>query len=270
MSDVVRQYYDAAPEREWARLGSPYRKLELVTTLHLVDRYFPPQCHVVDIGGGPGRYTAELLRRGFRVTLVDLSSRAVALAQERLDELGLQAERIIRADACDLSALPSDAFDGALCLGPLYHIVERQSRRKALQELKRVLRPGAPALVAFLNPWGILRAGITEFPESYRRLDHVKALLEDWEQTGEQDAFTEAVFLTPPSALQELREAGLQIISYAGAESFAAGLRDELVRMAEEDPEAYGNVLQLAAEACELPQYREATEHLHAVVRSPR
>ncbi|MBC7220697.1 methyltransferase domain-containing protein [Candidatus Bipolaricaulota bacterium] len=81
MSEVVRSYYDREVEREWGRLDRPYRRLELVTTLHLIGQHFPTSGHLADIGGGPGRYTVELLRRGFRVTLVDLSPRAVAFAQ---------------------------------------------------------------------------------------------------------------------------------------------------------------------------------------------
>jgi len=72
MSDVVRDYYDSQVETEWGRLERPYRRFELVSTLHLIKTYFPSSGCVADIGGGPGRYTAALLERGYRVTLVDL------------------------------------------------------------------------------------------------------------------------------------------------------------------------------------------------------
>ncbi|MFO8033796.1 MAG: class I SAM-dependent methyltransferase [Candidatus Bipolaricaulota bacterium] len=268
MSHVVQQYYDRDAEREWLRLESPYRRLELATTMHLVNRYFPRSGNIADIGGGPGRYTAELLRNGYRVTLVDLSPQAIALAQRKLGEMALHPEQTLCTDARDLSALAGGSFDGALHLGPLYHIIDPSGRRKALEELRRVLRPGSPAVVAFLNPWGILRAGLAEFPENFARGDLVRALLRDWVQAGEQEAFTEAAFLTPPRALEELRSAGFHVLSYAGAEGFAAGMQDELKRMAVDNPPAHANVLQLAAETCELPQYRDCTEHLHAVVQA--
>jgi SAM-dependent methyltransferase len=270
MSDVVRTYYDREVDREWGRLDRPYRRLELVTTLHLVSRYFPERGHIADIGGGPGRYTIELLRRGYRATLVDLSPQAVGLAERKLAELGLRAEALVCADAQDLGGLSDRAFDGALLMGPLYHIVAEAGRAQALAELRRILRPGAPAIVAFLNPWGILRAGLTEFPESYARLDYVRGLLTNWVQAGEQRAFTEAAFLTPPQTLGELRAAGFDVVTYAGAEGFAAGMLDALEQIASADPVAYENVLRLAAETCELPQYRDSTEHLHAVVRASR
>jgi len=100
-------------------------------------------------------------------------------------------------------------------------------------------------------------------------LEFVRGLLTDWVQVGEQEAFTEAVFLTPPRALGELQRAGFEVLTYAGAEGFAARMLAELEQMVGADPVAYENVLRLAAETCELPQYRDATEHLHAVVRKP-
>lgn len=270
MSDVVRGFYDQEVEREWGRLDRPYRRLELVTTLRLVSRHFPSQGHVADIGGGPGRYTVELLQRGYRVTLVDLSPRAVAFAEAKLAELDLRAEAVLCGDARDLTALPSEAFDAALLMGPLYHIVDETGRAQALAQLRRILRPGAPAVVSFINPWGVLRSGLAEFPEEYREPGRVRGLLSDWVQASGGEAFTEAVFLTPPRALSELRSEGFEIVTYAGAEAFAAGMLAELNQMADTDSAAYENALRLAEETCELPQYRDATEHLHAVVRKPR
>ncbi|MCX6094711.1 MAG: hypothetical protein NTY63_07835, partial [Candidatus Bipolaricaulota bacterium] len=86
-------------------------------------------------------------------------------------------------------------------------------------------------------------------------------------QAGEQRAFTEAAFLTPPQAITELREAGFAVDVRAGVEGFAAGMLDEVKKIAAEDPAAYSNVLRLVAETCDMPAYRDSTEHLHVVVR---
>ena len=67
--------------------------------------------------------------------------------------------------------------------------------------------------------------------------------------------------------MSELAGAGFEVVTYAGAEAFASGMLAELSQIAGTDPAAYENVLRLAEETCELPQYRDATEHLHAVVR---
>jgi S-adenosylmethionine-dependent methyltransferase len=268
MSEVVRRYYDGNVEQEWERLSKPYRRLEYVSTLRLIDDHFPPSGRVLDVGSGPGRYTLELARRGYRVTLIDLSAENVRFARRKLEEAGLTVDAAQQGDACDLRFLPPASFDAALLLCPLYHLVKEDDRRAALQELRRVLRPGAPAIVSFLNPWGILRSGLSEFPQEYSDEPHVRELLTTWVQAGEQQAFTEAAFLTPPQAIAELRAAGLAVEACAGAEGFAAGMLDQVNRIAQEDPAAYEVILHLAADTCDHPAYWRTTEHLHVVVRS--
>ena len=267
MSEIVRDYYNDQGETEWERLASPYSGFELESTFRLVDAYFPPGCRVADIGGGPGRYTIELLRRGFDATLVDLSDRAIELASERLEDAGFSTDILFRADARDLSCFASDSFQAALALGPLYHLVEEADRSLALTELHRILRPGAPAIIGFINPWGVLRAGLTEFPDLYTDYETVAALLESYTQIGEQEAFTEAAFLTPPQALAELRAAGFAVETRAGVEGFASGTRDAVKAVAEHDRKAYETIRRLVVETCDHPAFRDCTEHLHVVVR---
>ena len=61
--EKVRQYYESFDE--WSRLDSAAGKLELVRSLALLERYLQPPGRVLDLGGGPGRYTMALARRGF-------------------------------------------------------------------------------------------------------------------------------------------------------------------------------------------------------------
>jgi len=267
MSEVVRRYYNECVETEWNRLAGPYRSFELLSTLRLVDEYFPKEGSVADVGGGPGRYTVELLRRGYRVTLIDLAEEAVTFARSKLGELGLRADRVEQADARDLRCLGADSFDAGLLLGPLYHLVEEKDRRRALDEFRRILKPGAPGIVGFINPWGILRSGLDEFPDCFGDRDHIRQLLWTTIQVGEQRAFTEAAFLSPPQALAELRSAGFAVESRAGVEGFAAGMLDEIARIAEEDLAACDNIRELVVETSTWPAYRDCTEHLHVVVR---
>jgi len=267
MSEVVKRYYDGQVETEWERLNKPYRRLELLSTMQLIGDHFPSSGRVADIGGGPGRYTIELLRLGYRVTLVDLSENAVAFARSMLEEEGLRAEAILCADARNLEDLATSSFDAALHLGPMYHIVSEEDRRSALRELHRILKPGAPAIVGFINPWGVLRAGLTEFPSYYAVYDDAASLLGEYVKRGDQTAFTESVFLPPPQAVRELRDSGFAVVTRAGVEGFASGALEPVHRIADESPEAYETVARLVAETCELPAFRDATEHLHVVVR---
>jgi hypothetical protein len=150
----------------------------------------------------------------------------------------------------------------------MYHITEANKRANVLRELVRILKPQGAAIIAYLNSWGLIKTGIVDFPNRYRDISALRAMLgENSFKEQSLSNFPECYWSTPEVALDEVRKADLDIVSYAGAESFANGMGSLLERLAVENPEAYGNVVQVAAETCELPQYRESTDHLHIVVR---
>jgi S-adenosylmethionine-dependent methyltransferase len=268
VSQIVRDFYDGDAEREWRRLQEPLGQIEFASTLQLIKKYFPAAGRVCDIGGGPGRYTLELARLGYQVTLVELSEQLVHRARAALSDAGLIAEQLLCGDACDLKELPTGSFDAALMLGPLYHLVDRAKRLAALTELRRALKPGRVAIIAYLNSWGILRCGLGDFPQHYMDSEFIRSLLGEKTFRGAIAGFTECYWTTPPIAFQEIGEAGFEVLSYCGAEGFAGGMRPMVERIAIDYPTTFPNLVQLAAETSELPQYRDATEHLHIVVRA--
>ena len=267
MSKHVRNYYDAAPEREWERLDTGLSRIEFASTLRLVEKYFPSSGAICDIGGGPGRYAIELARRGYRVTLFDLSEKLLERAKQAFTSEGISAERFVKGDARDLACFRDESFDAVLLLGPLYHLVKRDDRSLALSEMIRILKPGGRAIIAFLNSWGLLRSGVVDFPKRFRNPAFLRSMLgeqafEDHELSG----FTECHWSNPDIASEELQDAGLRIISRAGAQGFLGGMAPLFESLKKDEPEAFENVLEFAAETSELPQFRDATDHVHFVV----
>ncbi len=268
MGQSVKDYYNANAEREQERLDIPLCRIEFASTLWLIDKYFPKQGRVCDIGGGTGRYTIELLHKGYWVTLFDLSDQEIRLADIQLKQRGLFAEQLITGDARDMSLLTSDTFDAALLLGPMYHVVEPSGRARVLHELKRILKPGGVAIIAYLNSWGLIKTGVTDFPHWYEDISVLRSMLSEHTFTGQSlSDFTECYWSTPEAALREVIEADLEVINYAGAESFLGGMGELIERLAVDNPEAYENIVKMAAETCELKQYRDSTDHLHIVAR---
>jgi SAM-dependent methyltransferase len=102
----------------------------------------PPQPNCLEIGCGQGALARLLVERyGARVIASAYDPAQVALAQERLADLGEQVElRVV-----DARAIPLDdaTFDAVFSFGVLHHIPG--GWREALAEIARVLRSPEPA-----------------------------------------------------------------------------------------------------------------------------
>lgn len=152
----VEAFYDATVVQQWERLTR--QKTEYVVTLSLFERFAPPPpARVLDLGGGPGRYSIELAARGYEVTLADISSASLAFAKAKAEGSGVRLHRVLHLSAEDLSELPDEEFDFALSLGPFYGILTEEGRNSAAQELRRVLKPGALCIAAWLCRYAWLR-----------------------------------------------------------------------------------------------------------------
>jgi ubiquinone/menaquinone biosynthesis C-methylase UbiE len=93
----------------------------------------------IDIGCGTGTNVITLAKAGWKVTGVDFAPRAIKLARQKADTLGVQAEFLIK-DATTLQGIHGP-FDFALDLG-CFHGIPRQGRAKYLDQLHRILAPG--------------------------------------------------------------------------------------------------------------------------------
>jgi SAM-dependent methyltransferase len=92
-----------------------HNRMPLRITRHALDQTLPPEgiVRVLDAGGGPGRYAVDLARRGYVMTLLDVSPGHVALARRRIAEAGAdvsaRVEAVLEGSFTDLSTLPEHA-----------------------------------------------------------------------------------------------------------------------------------------------------------------
>ena len=149
----VRSYWNSHPlfSYEVTDVGSPlfFQSIDAIKR-NDVERFalgywefdrFPGR-KVLDIGCGPGWLTVQYARGGADVTAVDLTDRAVALANAHLAHCGLSAN-VQQANA---ERLPFDdnAFDVVVSSGVLHHTPDTQG---AFREAYRVLKPGGVAKI---------------------------------------------------------------------------------------------------------------------------
>ncbi|MBX9581469.1 MAG: class I SAM-dependent methyltransferase [Gemmataceae bacterium] len=94
---------------------------------------------VLDAGCGTGENTLFFASRGQRVTGIDFLAEPITLAKRKAAERGLTATFLVM-DALALKELP-EVFDNAIDSG-LFHVFSDDDRRRYVEGLASVLRPG--------------------------------------------------------------------------------------------------------------------------------
>jgi ubiquinone/menaquinone biosynthesis C-methylase UbiE len=223
----IHAHYAAG--REHGRLTNPSGLLELERTLDILARVLPPGADVLDIGGGTGRYAVRLTHAGHRVRLLDAMPEHVATALAHAAEDGVA---LVEATAGDARALPwmDSTADAALLLGPLYHLTEREDRRRALREAHRVVRAGGTVVAAAISRFASALDGIAS-----RHLEEpafaaiVARDLADGQHRNPTDHpawFTTAYFHRPEDLAAELADAGFVDVQLYAVEGPAWLVRD--------------------------------------------
>lgn len=114
--DAVQSFYDKNAQNEWDRLDR--HRTEFAVTIRAFKDHFPPSpADVLDVGGGPGRYSITLTKLGYRV------------------------------------------------MGPLYHLLDTDSRERAVREAQRVLRRNGLVFAAFISRYAPVRWSAKNEPE---------------------------------------------------------------------------------------------------------
>lgn len=105
---------------------------------------------VLDLACGVGRISVELAARGASVIAADVAPGMLRRCRRRVEEAGAgDRVALVEADAGDLPLEP-DSVDDAVCMGLFEHLPPGH-RRRALDELGRVLRPGGRLVLEINN-----------------------------------------------------------------------------------------------------------------------
>lgn len=102
------------------------------------------QATILDYGCGAGRHAIFLAENKFDVEACDVSKNGLEIAQMRA--LGRNLEIPFKHQTTLTLPYPDETFDGVLCYGVLYYLT-REEIPVAIDEIKRVLKPGGKALV---------------------------------------------------------------------------------------------------------------------------
>jgi len=271
MNETVRRWYDTHAEYEWMRLFQDgYHQLEYLVTMHFLERHLPKTGLVLDAGGGPGRYTIELAKRGFDVVLLDLSPECLEIARREIRKAGAlnRVKEIIEGSVTDLSRFGNGLFDAVLCLGGLLsHLHEKSEREQAAAELVRVTKKKAPLFISVFNRYGVFRVVLYAHPEnltdSLQEEIFAKGIHRVLTRFG---AFTDAFFFLPNELKELFENKGVQTLTLATCEGLLAHL-EEATNILYRDGEKWGRWLEILLQTCADPSIVGTGNHLLYVGR---
>lgn len=268
-SELVEKYYRGY--HEWNRLDSDsYHALEYETTLHFLAKHLPDRGRILDAGGGPGRYTIELARRGYSAVLVDLSSEQVRIARREIRKAGV-ANRVTgayRGSVSDLSRFRDRSFDAVLCLGGvLGHVGNRRARAKAIRELARVAKRRAPVFVSVMGRYSQFFDHAGHFPDLASEPEFYRAALVKGDYDGSH-GFAPCHFFLPDELESELYENGLRVVERAALEGLASYHSREVNRLSKTEPAAGTLWKEIHLRTCTRPEVVAMSEHFLMVART--
>lgn len=110
---------------------------------------------ILECGTGTGRFAAELGHLGYSVTATDVSPGMLEQARQRIDVEGLADRVEVRHG--DIYGLEYDdaSFDFVFTIRVLNQLVKNDDKRRAIEEMVRVLAPGGLLLFDIINRWSL-------------------------------------------------------------------------------------------------------------------
>jgi ubiquinone/menaquinone biosynthesis C-methylase UbiE len=99
---------------------------------------------ILDLGCGAGPLSAELAARGLHVVGMDLSADLLSEASRRIAGRAHRVPLLLRGD-CEVLPFRDDYFGVIACLGVISFL---ENEQPALDEMRRILRPGGTLLVS--------------------------------------------------------------------------------------------------------------------------
>jgi S-adenosylmethionine-dependent methyltransferase len=260
--EIVRKFYDETVNYEWNRLDRHQVEFEL--SKRYINRYVKPNDKVLDLGGGPGKYSLVLSQLGCNVTLADLSQNNVDFALKKAGELGL-ALNGVQMDCRDLSAIEDEQFDHILCMGPMYHLKDENDRVTTINECMRKLKPNGTLFVSFVSSYSFVWDYLIRDPSlilDEDRHSQLRAIVEDKNFVGY--GFSENFFIRPQDVLSFFQQFRLEKLHLLNCESFLYLRESELLN---QPPEVVSAWLDLAEQVCEREDLLSLAEHLMYVGR---
>ncbi len=152
------KYYNKFNEDK--RLTHRHGIVEYITAMkyihELLDKIDNPK--IIDVGAGTGRYSVDLSNEGYDVTAVELIKHNLMTLKAKKSNV-----KAILGNATNLSLFKDNSFDMVLLFGPLYHLISKEDKLKAIMEAKRIVKQNGVILISYyMNEYAVITHGFKD------------------------------------------------------------------------------------------------------------
>jgi ubiquinone/menaquinone biosynthesis C-methylase UbiE len=258
-SKVISFYRKTASQYDKEYENPYFQEVYDKITWHYVKPYLPKTGTILDAGGGTGKWSVPIARKGLKVILCDLSKDMLKVAEQKIKQEELQdSVFLVQGDICHIPFL-SDSFKFALAEGdPISYC---SSPKNAVRELSRVLKQncfvaaGVDSLFSFLRR--MLNSEQVNLNEVLKVFREKRIYARDW-------GFDCWAF-TPKDLRRLFTKYGFKIIKILGKPIMFAG-RPETDFIFQDD-EKTRKLLEIELKFCANPDIAGYGGHLHVVAR---
>ena len=261
--EKVKHLYNVSDE--WGRLDSPGGKLEFELTMSIIINHLPRSADILDLGGGPGRYTIELAKLGYSLHLADLSQSLLDVAKKKIDEFRIEnVKSITQVNAVNLSVYADSSFDAVLLFGPLYHLIEETERNSCIKEVCRVLKENGVVFAAFI-PYLYGAIGVVERMLNSPEKVNIETLKRVFEHGVFNNlvnwGFQEAYYPTPYELVSLFSINGFSKILLRSIRGWGCYKAEQIIKLKDENLPKYEAIIELINKTADNASIIEMCEH---------
>lgn len=253
---LLEDYYSHFDEDK--RLKSRHGQVEFITSIKYIHEVLNEDYSkkILDIGAGTGAYSVYLSNEGYDVTAVELVEHNIKIFKSKNSNAVVH-----QGNALDLSIFDDNSFDVVLLFGPMYHLLKKEEKIKALKEAKRVCKNAGTILISYyMNDYAIITYGFIK-----------KHILESIENNQVDDSYhmlnleDDLYSMVRIEDIDEFNEiCGLERIKIIAADGASNYIRVYLNKLSEDE---FKEFIKYHLSTCERSDLLGASAHLLDIVR---
>lgn len=245
-----------------------YKIFDIITWKH-IEPYVPtnPTALVMDAGGGTGRWTIQMAKKGCKVVLMDASQEMLKAAAQKAKKEGMQDRIITKKGDIAKTRYADETFNMILCEHTLFLF---KNPNIVVKELARILKKKGRLIISVHNRYVQSLVSLSEKPNSDNVAHALDILLCRKHGAMDKEGKVKIYTWTPSEFRETLERNGLCVEKIVG-KGYTMPLRisKELFMKKDYPEDLFNKILQFELTLCESQDALALAGHLQAIAYKP-